>query len=104
MLPALSLINPQHALLPLTGKSLPSLAELEAGIVWPQGREDRFWERPPRKAPLSLPGPPGKEGPPATAAEPLTIIHIAAEMAPIAKVGGGAATAIAESVTQGIIQ
>ncbi|KAL6780709.1 SSS4 [Auxenochlorella protothecoides x Auxenochlorella symbiontica] len=70
------------------GQSLPSLAELEAGIVWPQGREDRFWERPPRKAPLSLPGPPGKEGPPATAAEPLTIIHIAAEMAPIAKVGG----------------
>ena len=65
-----------------------SAAALESGIRWPTPGEDAFWERPPREAPLPLgplaPAPGGgkRDG------RGFHVIHITAEMAPCAKVGG----------------
>ncbi len=54
------------------------------GIEWPKPDEQRFWDRAPRSslAPIVLTPPP----PPEQDANPMHIIHITAEMAPIAKV------------------
>jgi hypothetical protein len=62
-------------------------AQLEAGILWPSPEEGSFWERPPRNAPMPL-------GPASPAAgvqrdpRSMHVVHITAEMAPYAKVGG----------------
>ncbi|KAL4430366.1 hypothetical protein ABPG77_002172 [Micractinium sp. CCAP 211/92] len=67
-----------------------SLAEqLEEGIRWPSPEEGNFWERPPRTAPLPL-APPAGSGTRAVPRDPCAfhVVHITAEMAPYAKVGG----------------
>ena len=66
----------------------PTLKQLEAGIQWPSPEEGSFWERPPRAAPLPLAPPAG--GPAGAPRDPrsMHVVHITAEMAPHAKVGG----------------
>lgn len=70
--------------------SSSSSSSLESGIRWPTpGESPPFWERPAREAPA----PPVAEGappsaPPPPPARPLSVVHITAEMAPCAKVGG----------------
>lgn len=71
---------------PASGVGL--LARLETGIKWPTPEEGNFWERAPRHTPLPL-----TPTPPSTAAaqrDPRSfhVVHITAEMAPCAKVGG----------------
>ncbi|KXZ52394.1 hypothetical protein GPECTOR_9g438 [Gonium pectorale] len=59
----------------------------EGGILWPTPGE-AFWERAPRTSPAPL-APGGSSQPPAPRdPQPLHIVHLTAEMAPIAKVGG----------------
>uniref|UniRef100_A0A7R9YVB8 Starch synthase, chloroplastic/amyloplastic n=1 Tax=Chlamydomonas euryale TaxID=1486919 RepID=A0A7R9YVB8_9CHLO len=66
-----------------------TLEVLNEGIRWPRKDEQRFWDRAPRYEPRPVEGGQGAGG---GALEkdtnPLHIIHITAEMAPIAKVGG----------------
>lgn len=60
--------------------------KLSAGVRWPSQQEDAFWERPPRNEPLLV----GGMQPPPTVKDstPLHVVHLTAEMAPLAKVGG----------------
>jgi len=63
------------------------MSKLEAGIVWPKAGEGTpFWDRAPRTMELAVGGsykpPAPKDG------NPLHVVHIAAELAPFAKVGG----------------
>lgn len=63
------------------------LEQLEKGIKWPTPGSPAFWEHPARDAPLPLtdgPFPPDAHLPPCN----LHIVHVTAEMAPVAKVGG----------------
>lgn len=64
------------------------LRKLEAGIVWPKPSEPTpFWDRSPRTMELAVGG--GKYVPPPPQDQnPLHIVHLAAELAPFAKVGG----------------
>ena len=57
---------------------------LLAEMRWPSPEDERpFWERPPRAA---AEGPPARAGP--RDPHPLHVVHVTAEMAPLAKVGG----------------
>lgn len=70
-------------------KPTVSLAQqLEDGIQWPSPEEGSFWERPPRAAPLPLAPPPGAAGGAQRDPRSVQVVHITAEMAPHAKVGG----------------
>ncbi|EFJ39907.1 hypothetical protein VOLCADRAFT_108446 [Volvox carteri f. nagariensis] len=61
----------------------------EAGILWPQASGgEKFWERAPRTAPAPLDRGAVQEPPVERDANTLHVVHITAEMAPIAKVGG----------------
>ena len=63
---------------------------LMEGITWPQPGEDKFWERAPRSAPAPpLMGSSSSAAPPARDADPMHLVHVTAEMAPIAKVRPG---------------
>lgn len=67
--------------------SAPAPGRLDAGIAWP-ARGEKFWERAPRTAPAPpLAGASRSAPPPERDSQPLSIMHISAEMAPIAKVG-----------------
>ena len=56
----------------------------EAAIVWPEPNENpKFWERPPIRMPENL-DPKTCE----ITTKPLHVVHVTAEMAPVAKVGG----------------
>lgn len=72
----------------LTKPTLPLAQQLEEGIQWPSPEEGSFWERPPRAAPLALAPPRGAA--PSGQRDPRSVhvVHITAEMAPHAKVGG----------------
>ncbi|BDA42114.1 Glycogen synthase 1 [Coccomyxa sp. Obi] len=63
-----------------------SLKAIEKGIRWPEPSEEAFWERSPRSEPVSL----GASGSGSSVRDPrsLHVVHMTAEMAPIAKVGG----------------
>jgi glycogen synthase len=73
---------------------------LRAGIRWPLPGETAFWERPPRESPLPLPASlagsssttmparPGSTHFASPRGTPLHVVHVTAEMAPVAKVGG----------------
>ncbi|EFN53763.1 hypothetical protein CHLNCDRAFT_25546 [Chlorella variabilis] len=63
------------------------VTQLEAGIKWPSPQEGNFWERPPREAPMPL-GPPTPAGGATRDPRSFHVVHITAEMAPHAKVGG----------------
>ncbi|GLC45319.1 hypothetical protein PLESTB_000309300 [Pleodorina starrii] len=60
---------------------------IDGGILWPTAGE-RFWERAPRTAPAPLECGAAQQPPLQRDANPLHIVHVTAEMAPIAKVGG----------------
>lgn len=66
----------------------PTLKDLEAGIQWPTPEEGSFWERPPRSSPLPLGPPAAAPGGGVRDPHSLHVVHITAEMAPHAKVGG----------------
>lgn len=68
--------------------ALPLAQQLEQGIQWPSPEEGSFWERPPRAAPLPLAPPPGAAGAAQRDPRSVQVVHITAEMAPHAKVGG----------------
>ncbi|KAI7843173.1 hypothetical protein COHA_003157 [Chlorella ohadii] len=68
--------------------ALPLAQQLEQGIQWPSPDEGSFWERPPRAAPLPLAPPPGAAGAAQRDPRSVQVVHITAEMAPHAKVGG----------------
>lgn len=72
----------------LTKPLIPLAQQLEEGIQWPSPEEGSFWERPPRAAPLALAPPRGAA--PSGQRDPRSVhvVHITAEMAPHAKVGG----------------
>ncbi|KAG1664077.1 hypothetical protein FOA52_011434 [Chlamydomonas sp. UWO 241] len=70
---------------PLATMSPTTTAGLKDGIVWP-ANEARFWDRAPRTAPMPVEGSGGKGV--EVDADSMSIVHITAEMAPIAKVGG----------------
>ena len=60
---------------------------LMEGTAWPQPGEDKFWERAPRSAPAPpLAGSTSSAAPAAKDSDPMHIVHVTAEMAPIAKV------------------
>ena len=63
-------------------------SDLLGGITWPSPSEARFWDRAPRTSPAPISG--GTAAAPVQEldADPMHIVHITAEMAPIAKVGG----------------
>ncbi|KAG2494247.1 hypothetical protein HYH03_007602 [Edaphochlamys debaryana] len=71
----------------LPKKAAPASPSVDGGILWPKPGE-AFWERAPRTEPAPLEG--GAADPPVVErdAQAQHIIHITAEMAPIAKVGG----------------
>jgi starch synthase len=83
---------------PMQFSALASMDEvvdsLESGIVWPQPGESNppFYNRAPRSAPLQVPSDTmdseNAAGSFETSANPVKIVHITAEMAPCAKVGG----------------
>lgn len=84
---------------PMQFSALVSMDEvvslLENGIVWPQPGESNplFYNRAPRSAPLQVPEDimdfeKNTAGPIETSGNSLTVVHITAEMAPCAKVGG----------------
>ncbi|GIM11576.1 hypothetical protein Vretimale_15059 [Volvox reticuliferus] len=60
---------------------------VDEGILWPTAGE-RFWERAPRSAPCPLARSPAQQRPQERDSNTLHVVHITAEMAPIAKVGG----------------
>ncbi|PNW71709.1 hypothetical protein CHLRE_16g665800v5 [Chlamydomonas reinhardtii] len=62
-------------------------ASVDGGIIWPKPGE-AFWERSPRASPMPLQGGAAEAPPVERDGNPMHIIHITAEMAPIAKVGG----------------
>ncbi|CAL5218983.1 g738 [Coccomyxa viridis] len=64
-----------------------SLQELEAGINWPSTSQDAFWEQLARSNLISIGGASSSTAPEKDA-KALQVVHMAAEMAPIAKVGG----------------
>ncbi|GAB4815898.1 hypothetical protein N2152v2_002944 [Parachlorella kessleri] len=66
------------------------LERLEAGIVWPQPGS-AFWEQQPRTAPLPVAPPAGTVAGAKRDPRQLHIVHITAEMAPVAKASGAAA-------------
>lgn len=61
---------------------------MEAGIKWPKPEEGSFWERPPRDVPMPLTPPGGTAAAVQKDPRAFHVVHITAEMAPIAKVGG----------------
>jgi len=62
---------------------------LRDGIAWPSPNEPKFWDRAPRSEPMPpLASPPGSVLSTERDSTPMHIVHITAEMAPIAKVGG----------------
>lgn len=63
------------------------MAELEKGINWPSPG-DKFWETEPRSSPFSYDLGPNNLPAPPKDPKPLHIVHLTAEMAPLAKVGG----------------
>ncbi|KAK9918038.1 hypothetical protein WJX75_000711 [Coccomyxa subellipsoidea] len=63
-----------------------SLQDIERGIQWPQPSEKSFWERTPRTEPVSLGA--SSSGTVLRDQRSLHVVHMTAEMAPIAKVGG----------------
>lgn len=63
-------------------------ASVDGGIIWPKPGE-AFWERSPRASPMPLQGGAAEAPPVERDGNPMHIIHITAEMAPIAKVGFG---------------
>ena len=78
---------------PSSSSSVPPggdvLAQLEAGIAWASpGESPPFWDRPARSAPLYLPSGPSNDVALDQPPVPLHIVHVTAEMAPAAKVGG----------------
>ena len=80
---------------PMQFSALSSMDEvvglLENGIVWPKPGESNppFYNRAPRSAPLEDPGDSvDTTGPLESTSNPLSVVHITAEMAPCAKVGG----------------
>lgn len=56
------------------------------GIAWPTAGEAKFWDRAPRSAPAPPLTGSSSMAPPEQDANPMHIVHITAEMAPIAKV------------------
>ena len=58
---------------------------LHDGIQWPSPNEARFWDRSPRTS-LAPIDDGASSTPPEQDADPMHIVHITAEMAPIAKV------------------
>ncbi|CAG9460980.1 unnamed protein product [Pedinophyceae sp. YPF-701] len=64
------------------------VAAISRGIAWPQPGE-AFWERPARTEPMPFSvGGEDEFGPPPVDARRMSIVHLTAEMAPYAKVGG----------------
>ncbi len=61
------------------------LEQVEAGIIWPTPGSN-FWEQPTRKVPLPL-APPASLAGGKRDSRQLHVVHVTAEMAPIAKVG-----------------
>lgn len=77
-----------HDLEGLATLEVPVINEaLAMGINWPKANE-RFWERAPRSEPFPLQLQDSAAVPQERDARPLQIMHIAAELAPIGKVGG----------------
>ena len=68
---------------PTLGKALAKLGD---EIVWPSPREPNFWDRPARRTPAVVQGQAQAPVKPAACPDPLSIVHISAEMAPVAKV------------------
>jgi len=72
--------------LEVTAPPAVTATSLESGIAWPTQGE-RFWERKPRNSVLTL-----EDNSPCSAREvppdanPLSVVHLTAEMAPLAKV------------------
>jgi starch synthase len=66
----------------------PTAAAISSGINWPSPSEDRFWERDAHSSPFTLPPSSSNTQSPDQDPSPLHIMHISAEMAPVAKVGG----------------
>ena len=65
-----------------------TVSELHHAVKWPKPG-GRFWEQPPRNKSVQLPddSPPGRAIV-QRAPSPMTVVHVTAEMAPCAKVGG----------------
>ncbi|CAK0748133.1 hypothetical protein CVIRNUC_001816 [Coccomyxa viridis] len=71
----------------LAAQRLATQQELEEGIKWPSSAQHAFWEHAPRRKHLSI-GDASPSGASARDERTLHVVHMAAEMAPIAKVGG----------------
>lgn len=56
------------------------------GIQWPTKDEAMFWNRAPRTVPMTLPDGDTSVPPVERDAQALHVVHVTAEMAPIAKV------------------
>ncbi|EIE18024.1 soluble starch synthase [Coccomyxa subellipsoidea C-169] len=65
-----------------------TLEVIEGGISWPQPQEEAFWERPPRSEAELWHAGASSSGPVVRDQRSLHVVHMTAEMAPIAKVGG----------------
>lgn len=64
-------------------KSIQSISSIEENIAWPSPGE-KFWDRAPTHQPLQLSG--GSDDSAIKDARSLEVVHVTAEMAPIAKV------------------
>ena len=76
------------------------LEQVEAGIVWPQAGSS-FWEQPPRKAPLPVAPPAGAGAGAKRDPRQLHIVHVTAEMAPVAKVSLGCEGYVQQATCEG---